>query len=85
MDYQFFSIYREMAVLESHNTNWIKALVASLYYVCGITYYAYDSYSAHGDPIDSHLDDIKLHHNSKEHPDRSSKAQEHYKSINIFS
>ena len=75
-----------MAAFESHNLNWIKAAIFCCFVVlCGVTYYAYDMYSAHGDPIVSHLDDIKLHHRNKEYLDPSSKAQEHYESLNIFS
>ena len=75
-----------MAASGSHNINWKKAAVLCCFVVlCGITYYAYDMYSAHGDPIESHVDDIKLYHRSKEYSDPSSKAQEDYKSISKFS
>ena len=87
-DYHIFSTNREMAAFESHKIKWIKTAIFCCFVVlCGITYYAYDSYSAYGDPIESHLDDIKLRRRNKEHPNRSSKVPnlEHYESINIFS
>ena len=81
-----FLFNREMAAFGSHNINWIKVAIFCCFVVlCGITYYAYDMYSAHGDPIESHLDDINLRYSSKEHPDPTSKAQEHYESMNTFS
>ena len=70
----------------SHNINQIKVVIfCCIIILCGIVYYAYDMYSAHSDPIESQLDDIKVHHKDKQHSVPSSKAQERYESINIFS
>ena len=80
----YFPIYIEMAAHESHNINRIKvAIFCCIIILCGIVYYAYNMYSAHSDPIESQLDDIKVHHKDKQYSVSSSKAQKHYESINI--
>ena len=70
----------------SHNINQIKVVIfCCIIVLCGFVYYAYDMYSAHSDPIESQLDDIKVHHKDKKRSVSSSKAQKHYESINKFS
>ena len=67
----------------SHNINQIKVVIfCCIIILCGFVYYAYDMYSAHSDPIESQLDDIKVHHKDKKRSVPSSKAQKHYESIN---
>ena len=76
-----------MVALESRYTNWIKvAIFCCFITLCGIVYYAYDMCSACSGPMESQLDDIKLHHKGKEPSGSSFKVQElHAESTNNFS